>query len=143
MRIIQLTLVAAATTALTIGLSGCAGGQSVAEACKIVGDGALALQDTANDLMTKATDGDKEAVASGLEKLDTALADIGEKVTNAAVKPVWDGFATAYSKVTESVTAVADLDPTDTEAASAAVEDMTAATGGLQAAQTKLTEVCS
>lgn len=91
-------LVAAAGLALT--MTACAGGQSVAEACKIADDAmqeaTSETQANASELMQSMTEGGEVDFAATFEPVTAGLEKAQKEVTNEEVSAALDKFATEY-----------------------------------------------
>ena len=127
-----------ASLALAVGaLTGCSGGQSVADACKVIADEGQALTSTMNDAMTSASS-DPGAAAKALEEAKGKLDGLGEKITNGEVKPVYDDFLEAYGDITEVVSDIAE-DPAN---AADAMTKITDASKKIQDSTKKMQDLC-
>ena len=130
------------TTALIAGfaiagflLSGCAGGQSKADACKELESGIQQLQteltESSSSLAT-----DPDAASEAISKLADTFSDNAEKVTNDEVKPTADKAEKAISAMSDEFEKYAD-DP-----ASADVNALTESATDVQTTFTDLGKVC-
>ncbi|WP_416442417.1 hypothetical protein AB3K78_08680 [Leucobacter sp. HNU] len=96
----------AAAIALTVSMAACAGGQSVADACKIANDemtkATSSINSDVNAAMQKATQGEKVDFAEIFKPVTEGLDKATSKVTNEKVKKPLDAFATEYKNFTKS-----------------------------------------
>lgn len=142
-RTTKTVLAAAAALALLPGLAACgAGGQSVADACKIITSGTSDMNSSMSELNASMTSGDTEALGEQVAAINDEVAALGEKVTNEEVAPVYEKFAGAFGDLTAQIEGMGELDMTDTDAMTKAGEAMTESSTALTEAQAELTEVC-
>lgn len=113
-------------------LSGCAGGQSQAEACTIV-------QDTLEQAQTELTESvssfgdDPVAGSEAVTKLANTFSDANDKITNGDVKPESDKATKALDTfAAEMETAASNPDNADQTALSDAIGDVQTTFGDLQ-----------
>lgn len=117
--------------ALAVGLTGCsggAGGQSVADACKIINEEGQAISAKASSVASTAMS-DPESATEALDEVQDDFDKLDEKISNPEVKKAFGGFLTAYGEVLDIIGEAA----ADPEAA-------TEAMGKLSDASTKITD---
>ncbi|MFF5624506.1 hypothetical protein [Microbacterium sp. LWH10-1.2] len=125
--------------AIAVGLTGCSGGgQSVADACKLINDKGQEISTEAQTAMTEAAT-DPKAAAEALAGVNDEFQKLAEKVTNTEVKPVFDKFTDAYSDLATLMKDVAE----DPSSAAKATEKLTASSTAIQESGLKLQELCS
>ncbi|WP_417555265.1 hypothetical protein [Microbacterium sp.] len=106
MRTASKMAVAITTIALAVGLSACSGGQSVADACKVINTEGQKIISDSNSAMGDVAS-DPSAAAKTLKSISGQMKDLGKKVTNADVKKAWDGLVTSYDGFSELIDTVA------------------------------------
>lgn len=110
--------------ALGIGLTGCsAGGQSVADACKVISDEGAAITTSAQEAMGSAAS-DPDAAIAALGDVQKQFEELGGKITNDEVKPAFDDFVAAYGDLTDAIGIIAE-DPENSSDAMTAMSDAT------------------
>lgn len=125
--------------ALGIGLTGCsAGGQSVAEACKVISDQGAEITNSAQEAMGSAAS-DPDAAVDALGEVQKQFEDLGGDITNEEVKPVFEDFVSAYGELTDAIGIIAE----DPENASDAMTAMSDATTSVTEAGQAMNELCS
>lgn len=154
-----------ASIGLAAALASCAGGQSVADACKVaeetMTDVVTESQTEIQAQMQSAMSGEEIDLNAALEPVQEALKDTQSKVTNEEVKKPLDAFVTEYNSFVDVVKGadlsgmaeLQNLDPSDPEAMTKAQElqeeaqqlqtDLTDATSKLQDASEGLQSVCN
>ncbi|MBC9953148.1 hypothetical protein ICM05_00600 [Leucobacter sp. cx-42] len=102
---IRRTTLAVAAVGLSLGLVSCAGGQSVAEACKIaevtLTDASADLATESQSFMTDAVAGKDVDIKAAFDPMLASLKDAQSKITNAEVKAPLDDFVTEFGAVTD------------------------------------------
>lgn len=154
-----------AALGLAATLASCAGGQSVADACKIAND---TMTDVANKAQSDVQTGLQDAMSGGdvdfgeiFQPVVKALEETQGKVTNEEVKKPLDTFVTEYKSFATTIEGVdlsalkdaQNIDPTDPNAQAKIEElqkmsetlqaDVTESSAKLQEASTELASVCS
>lgn len=102
---IRRTTLAVAAVGLSLGLVSCAGGQSVAEACKIaevtLTDASAGVATESQSFMTDAVAGKDVDVKAAFEPVLASLKDAQSKITNEEVKAPIDVFVTEFGALTK------------------------------------------
>ncbi|WP_427870994.1 hypothetical protein [Leucobacter luti] len=154
-----------AALGLAATLASCAGGQSVADACKIAND---TMTDVANKAQSDVQTGMQDAMAGKdvnfgeiFKPVVKALEDTQGKVTNEEVKKPLDKFVTEYKSFASTIEEVdlsalkdaQNIDPTAPDAQAKLEElqksteklqaDITESSTKLQESSTELNSVCS
>lgn len=142
MRTASKMAVAITTIALAVGLSACSGGQSTADACKIINTEARQIATDANGAMSS-IGSDPTAAVNALKKASADLKKVGDKVTNAEVKTAWNGFTKAYDNIATVVDDAASAIKDDPSKASGVMSKLTDASTKIQDAGKALDKVCS
>lgn len=125
--------------ALAAGLTGCsAGGQSTADACKLFADEATKITGEAQSAMTSAAT-DPQAAVDAFKEVQTKFDALGEKITNAEVKPAFTALTDAYADLGDLMADAAG-DPAKAEEASSKLTDTMTKVSG---AASKIQEACS
>lgn len=125
--------------ALGIGLTGCsAGGQSVADACKVISNEGTAITTSAQEAMGSVAS-DPEAAVAALGDVQKQFEDLRGKITNAEVKPLFDDFVSAYGELTDTIGTIAD-DPENASDSMTAISEATTKVGD---AGTAMNKVCA
>lgn len=125
--------------AIGIGLTGCsAGGQSVADACKVISDEGNSITSSAQEALSSVAT-DPQAAVDALGDVQKQFEELGGKITNDEVKPVFDDFVGAYGDLTAAIGSIAE----DPENASDAMTAMTDATTKVSDAGKAMNELCS
>ncbi|KKI20906.1 MULTISPECIES: hypothetical protein [unclassified Leucobacter] len=99
----------AAAIALTVSMAACAGGQSVADACKLVKTTDSKISESNSDIansMSKLTEGEKVDFAAALDPVSKALKDTQSKITNDKVKPQYDKMVAGFESVKKSLAGI-------------------------------------
>lgn len=121
------------------------GGQSTADACKVIEDGMTDIQSDITDLSTAASSGDEDALADLISETSDSINKIDEQVTNEEVGAAFGDFADAYSNVSGVLAELGELDLTDPASADKATEISQKASDaqtGLTDSMSSLTELC-
>lgn len=135
----------AAAIALTVSMAACAGGQSVADACKIANDemnkATSSIQSDTSSALQKATQGEKVDFAGVFKPISESLAKVNDKVTNEEVKKPLKAFTDEFNTFVKTfdgleIPDVSKLDATDP----AAMQKLQDAQKQLQDVSTKMQE---
>lgn len=134
---------------LTLTLASCAGGQSVADACKIanaeISKASSSMQSDLSSAMQGMTSGETPDFNALFEPILEGLDSAEKKVTNEKVKEPLSTFTTQYRDFAKSlegfeVPDMSNIDPTDTDALTKASEDMQALSTQISDDSSKLME---
>ena len=113
-------------------LTGCAGGQSTAEACTIVQTTMVQAQEDLSESVASFGN-DPVAGATAVEDLATAFTGANDKISNAEVKKATDGAEKALdSFASEMKKAAADQANVDSDALTGALDDIETTFTGVQ-----------
>jgi gas vesicle protein len=117
-------------------LTGCAGGQSKADACKILETG---LTDVQNDLTSSLSDAatDPKGASEALQTVSDQFSENVGKIENKEIKDAADKADDALSTLVSEFKTYSD-DPTNAD-----VSALTDASSGVQESFTDLSKVCS
>ncbi|MGI6877278.1 hypothetical protein [Microbacterium sp. gxy059] len=135
-----IALVPAALTACS------GGGQSTADACKIVNDGMTEITSNVNEVMSAASSQDIDTVNTLISDMNDEIASLGEEVTNEEVSAAFDDFAGSFQKVVDAAPQLAELDLTDPASADKAneiAEQVTDAQSEIMESGQAIQELCS
>jgi len=128
-----------ASLALGLGaLTGCAGGQSVADACKVIQDEGSSMSTAMSDAMSSVGT-DPDAAAKALDDAEVKLKELGDKITNDQVKPIYTDFLDAYGDISGILGDVAE-DPSTASDAMSKINDVSKK---IQDSTSELQKVCS
>ena len=117
-------------------LTGCAGGQSKADACKVLEKGLTNVQDDLSSSLSNAST-DPEGASKSLQAVADTFSDNVSKVTNDEVTPAAEDADGALTALVDEFAKYAS-DPTGAD-----VDALTAASTDVQTTFTELGKVCS
>ena len=130
--------IAIAAIALSTGLSGCGGGQSVAEACKV----AEKEVKEATAALGTIDPTDQEAAGANIDAMAKALEDTQAKIDNKEVSDAIGGLADEFKKLEPILAEVQDAG-TDVEKLQAASTEMSTLSKSIQEKGDKIDQLCN
>ncbi|HPU13415.1 MAG TPA: hypothetical protein PLQ19_06455 [Aeromicrobium sp.] len=135
---IRTAVIAIAAIALSAGLSGCGGGESVADACKIA---EKEVKDATADLGT-IDPTDPAAATANLDAMAKVLKDTQAKIDNKEVSDAIGALASEFEKLKPVLADVQDAG-TDVEKLQAASAEMSELSTSIQEKGEKIDQLCN